>query len=140
MNANEIKMSLARVANCDFYHGIRSLNVANNLTNKVARQGKIKFTLSSSERSKCYVFGIIGKLFKCAGEWCLFHTDILNTVLVISVTNLKIYIFLSNFLCVLLATKKKTNCRGQLATRKCCWLAKRKSHSPVWLLKKVAGY
>ena len=31
---------------------------------------------SSSDRSNPYVFGIIGKIFENAGEWCLFHARI----------------------------------------------------------------
>ena len=45
--------------------------------------GEIHF-LMTKNRSNCYVFGIIGKLFKNAREWCLFQTDILKSFWVIN--------------------------------------------------------
>ena len=48
--------------------------------------------MSSRGRPNCYVFGIIGKLFKNVREWWVFHVDILRTFQVIQVSILKIYI------------------------------------------------
>ena len=56
----------------------------------------------SSDRPKCYVFGIVGKLLENAREWHLLDADILNTFLVIQVSNLEIYIFLSDSVCIFL--------------------------------------
>ena len=58
--------------------------------------GEIHF-LMTKNRSDCYVFGIIGKLFEHAREWCLFQTDILKSFWVIQVSNLEIDLFLSDF-------------------------------------------
>ena len=55
----------------------------------------------SCQRSKCHVFGIIGKLFKNVRECCLFRDDILKTLWVIQVLNSKIQIFLLDFWCSL---------------------------------------
>ncbi len=45
----------------------------------------------SFKTPRCYVFGIIGKLFKNVREWCLFHTDILKTCPVIQLLNLNFF-------------------------------------------------
>ncbi len=62
----------------------------------------ISWGKTPSERSDPYVFSIVGKLFENEREWCYFHADILKIFWVIRVSKMKIHIFLSDFVCILL--------------------------------------
>ena len=55
----------------------------------IFEQSKIFRKKSSSDRPNCYVYGIVGKLFKSVREWWLSHAYILKTLWVIQVSNLK---------------------------------------------------